>query len=223
MKTVVLVPYRSDNGGRRDRSWRYVRNHLTRHHDYPIFMGESPEGPFNRSAAINHAADQCEWDVAVIVDADTFVPAQQLSQAVEIAKEPWRLVAAFTYVVELSRMASDKYLAGNARFGEGGVRRRDSELTIQSSALVVHRSLFERVGGFDENFVGWSAEDNAFWRACTLHAGDPARVEGPAYHLWHRPARPHWQNDDYQANQKRWQQYLAAQSVDELDALRCTQ
>ena len=183
-------------------------------------MGESPEGPFNRSAAINHAAAQVDWDVAVIMDADTFVPPKQLSEAVELASEPWRLVAAFTHVIELSRLASDKYLAGSARFGEGGIRRRDSALTVQSSCLAVHRSLFERVGGFDDKFVGWSAEDNAFWLACTLHAGEPLRVEGPAYHLWHRMSRPHYLDANYQANQQRWKMYQSATNVAELDAIR---
>jgi len=193
---------------------------MERHHDWPIFMGESPEGPFNRAAAINHAAAQCDWGVAVVIDADTFTPATQMEHAVKLASEPWRLVAAFTHVIELSRSASDKYLAGKASFGEGGIRRRDSALTVQSSALAVHRSLFDRVGGFDDKFVGWSAEDNAFWRACTLHAGDPLRVDGPVYHLWHRPSRPHYLDENYQRNQKRWQQYLSAHTVDELDRIR---
>ena len=56
MRTVILVPYRSD-GDRRDQLWDFTRNWLQRHHpDYPIYLGPSPDGPFNRSAAINQAA-----------------------------------------------------------------------------------------------------------------------------------------------------------------------
>jgi len=214
--TVILVPYRSD-GARRDQLWQYVRRHLTKHHpDWPVILGQSPDGPFNRSAAINDAAD-CDWDTAVITDADTFVPPTQLTQAVALAGE--RLVAAFDHVVELTRTVTERHLAGGRNIIYAG-NVRTEPLTIQSSVLVISRTLWDRVGGFDEAFVGWAAEDNAFWRACSIHGGEPLRVKGPAYHLWHRPSRPSWRDPHYQANQQRWQHYLAADTVDDLNELR---
>lgn len=213
MTTVILVPYRSD-GARRDQLWQYVRRHLTKHHpDWPIHIGQSPDGPFNRSAAINHAAD-CEWDTAVITDADTFVPPTQLTHAVNLAGE--RLVAAFDHVVELTRNVTERHLTGARNIIYAG-NVRTEPLTIQSSVLAISRTLWDKVGGFDEGFVGWAAEDNAFWRACTIHGGEPLRVEGPAYHLWHRSARPSWRDENYQNNQKRWQQYLTAETPADLE------
>ena len=55
--------------------------------DYRVVEGEHTEGPFNRSAAINAAAKLAgNWDVAVIADADTWVPYAQLDEAVRLAR-----------------------------------------------------------------------------------------------------------------------------------------
>ena len=218
MTTIIIVPYRPDNG-QRDKLWRHVKRRLTLEQPtWSIVEGRSPDGPFNRSAAINDAAG-CDWDTAVITDADTYVPQWQLEQAVATATASGKLVAAFDHVVELTRTVTERHLNGSANLIYAG-NVRSAPLTIQSSVLAINRTLWDRVGGFDEQFVGWSAEDNAFWRACTLHAGEPLRVEGPAYHLWHRSSRPSWRDENYQNNQRRWPQYLAAETAADLAELR---
>ena len=69
MTTIIIVPYRPDNG-QRDKLWRHVKRRLTLEQPtWSIVEGRSPDGPFNRSAAINDAAG-CDWDTAVITDAD---------------------------------------------------------------------------------------------------------------------------------------------------------
>lgn len=206
---IVLVPLRKDYG-RRDRIW----THLKRHHwkNHTVVTGKSPDGPFNRSAAINQAAKQTGWDVAVIADADTWVPDDQLRAAAELAKETGKLTAAFTAVVELTEQCSDAILAGRKfSHNELGIERvRTEPLVTQSSMLVVTKELWDTVGGFDERFIGWSCEDNAFWRSCHLLAGPPNRVDGYAYHLWHPPALRSRSDRNYTNNQSLWRQYRNA-------------
>ena len=43
------------------------------------------------------------------------------------------------------------------------------------------------MNGFDENFVGWGGEDNAFKLACDQILGPVKRLDGPLFHLWHPP------------------------------------
>lgn len=50
--------------------------------------------------------------------------------------------------------------------------------------LVVSRDGWDRVGGYDERFVGWGHEDSVFNIALLLKAAWD-RIPGSAWHLWH--------------------------------------
>lgn len=222
MKTVVLLPYRQDNGYR-DTLWNYLETFYWGTLPYPIVIGEHTDGQFNRSAAINRAASLTDWDVAVIADADTWVPAPQLAVAVKTAADTDTLTAAFDSVVELSQPRTADLLEHPtypltadilaSTYGIDRVRTRDIE--TQSSMLAISRTLWDRIGGFDEKFVGWGGEDNAFWKAAHILGGEPHRVHGPAFHLWHPPActRDYRRTDPgYRANLIRWSHYNTAEN-----------
>lgn len=211
---IVLVPYRPDNA-HRDTVWSYLKTHYWDRTGYRISVGQHVDGPFNRAKALNAAAD-CDWDYAVIADSDTFVPQRQLEVAALNSRISGRLCAAFDCVVELTQTCTNDILDNKHTLDDsfGAVRVRRRPLETQSSMLVIPRGLWDRVGGFDEGFVGWAGEDNAFWKACALHGGEPLRVPGNAYHLWHPPATrtgPH-----YDANQRRWRRYDRAETVNDL-------
>lgn len=222
MKIVILVPYRHSDS-RREQLWSFTRKWLEHNHPWwPIVLGASPEGPFNRSAAINDAARQVEWDLAVIHDADTVVPADQLSAAASAAEVTNRLAFSFTSVADLSESCTDHILDT----GDISLRHltidslRTAPLATQSSSLVVTRDLWDKIGGFDEAFVGWSAEDNAFCHAATVLGGEPRRIPGNAFHLWHESGRPPANDLNYISNQKRWRRYQFARTPNALAALR---
>jgi hypothetical protein len=233
LRTVILVPYRPDSD-RRDRLWNFTRSWLEQHHpDYPIYLGSSPDGPFNRSAAINHAAkDAGEWDVAVICDSDTVVPPAQLDKAIRDAHETGLLASALTKVVELSKKSTNRLLADSQTdiLTLNKIRTRRKEDMTQSSAIAVPRTLWDAIGGFDEGFCGWGCEDNAFWIAATLlggagrgrpTGGEPLRVNGAAYHLWHEKASKIKLFDPvFRTNFKRLRHYKKAKTPDQL-ALLC--
>jgi hypothetical protein len=218
VRTVVLVPYRPD-GGHRDRIWTYLQR--TVWHNKHIRVGEHTDGPFNRAKALNSAAD-CDWDVAVIADADTWVPDRQLDSAILTAKATGKLVAAFNAVVELSRPATTDILHGRTLLTDSHttdrIRLKDSE--TQSSMLAITRTLWDRCGGFDERFSGWGAEDQAFWHTATILAGEPGRTAGNAYHLWHPPSTTKFRGPEYRRNLALWRQYQQANTEQDI---RCLQ
>ncbi len=217
--TLVIVPYRAD-GGHRDRLWHHLLDRYWSALPYPITRGEHTDGPFNRSAAINTAAAR-RWGVAVIADADTWVPARQLTEAITTANRTGRLVAAFTSVVELDRDCTAAILAGGTGVNSLGVERiRTAALEIQSSMLVIPRTLWDHIGGFDPRFAGWGGEDNAFWHAATLIGGRPIRIDGPAFHLWHEPGCRDKTTPEYRANLALWQRYRSARTVTQLRAVQ---
>ena len=222
MGTVkILVPYRGDNG-RRDELWTFT-HHWLKPLNYPITVGESPDGIFNRAAAINHAAEKAgDWDVALIMDADTILPHHQLHAAVTTAQTTGKLTAAFTSVVELNQECTDHVMAtGDLNLATLGIENhRQGSMIDESSALACPRRLWEKVEGFDEHFAGWSCEDNAFWKAATIMGGPPERIPGHAYHLWHPINRPNNTSPQYRYNQRRWKHYARARTEADLKRVR---
>lgn len=187
LRVVVLVPWRSD-GGWRDRLWEFCRSVWTAEHSWPVFEGVSPDGPFNRSAAVNDAATQAgDWDVAVILDTDVLVDPDAVREAVERADETGRLVITHSRRIDVNRVGTQQILTRGRVLVRPGWRQ-NVWAESESSCVAVSRRLWDRVGGFDERFRGWGYEDSAFRIACELVAGEAIKLPGDVLHLWHERA-----------------------------------
>jgi hypothetical protein len=152
------------------------------------------------------------------------VPAAQLEEAVATAHRTGLLTSALSKVVELSRESTDLLLSGAdadvTRLKKDRTRTKDD--MTQSSVLAVPRSLWDAVGGFDEEFCGWGCEDNAFWLAATVFGGgNPIRVQGSAFHLWHELASKIKLFDPvFRSNFWRLRHYKKAETPTQLAMLR---
>jgi hypothetical protein len=192
-KTVILVPYRSDDGGRRDKLWAHVQKWLIAlYPDFPIHLGESPEGPFNRGAAINSAAQEAgDWDVAIIHDADTVVDETQLRRAMARATEIYGTVYPYSTYTYLDRYSTDRLIEGKSWFVAPEYHNDGFLRSVRyhhvSGIQVMHREAYEAIGGYVE-LSGWGAEDQIVNVMLNTYSNAPEWGEGGAYHLWH-PAK----------------------------------
>lgn len=209
MSTVVLVPRRADHG-RRDAIWNTLATRW-RQTRFTFVEGHHYDGPFNRSAALNRAAAGAPaWTTAIIADADSWVHAEQLNAALRIAEREQRMVIAHSRWVNVDVDETDDWIAGYA------IEHRDHRLMFEhtvSSILVVPRTVWDAVNGFDERFQGWGWEDRAFARACRILTGAPLRVHGDVFHLAHdRPIEDTHRRESTlaRANESRWRQYQGA-------------
>lgn len=197
MKTVVLVPFRGD-GAWRDEAWVHVHRHLEQL-PFELVVGDSGDQPFSFGRTFNLLADR-PWDVAVLHDADCFVPVGLIVEAVEHAGPgvtyPWNRL------IGLTRRATRRWF----RTGEipaGGFRRvRPPGRIPQGGPRVVTRALWETVKGFDPRFVGWGGEDDVFARCAEVLVGEPKRLDGTLVELWH-PKREDAPTDPYYRTRER--------------------
>lgn len=221
MTIPILVPRRAD-GGRRDELWHFCRRWWEEGlPGWPICEGASPDGLFNRGAAINDAARGVSfgaWDVALIADGDVICEPTQVRLAVERARSTNRLTLAYDDYVGMTRQMTDRVLTGY-----GGDWRAPGSLRMRthvSSLLAVPRRLWDEVGGYDERFVGWGFDDNAFHAACRVMGGGVERAPGTVFHLWH-PDSPErdWKAPHCRAGSALAARYAAAREPDAMRAL----
>lgn len=212
MKAVVLVPRRNDNGPR-DALWTWCKAWWQANlPELPIFEGHHDEGLFNRSAAVNRAAQAAgDWDVAVIIDSDVICDPEHVREAVELAGDFGdRLVLPFDRRHNLNPRGSQAIMAGEQGSWRAFIGRTYHEMC--SSCVMIPRSLWDEVGGFDEQFEGWGFEDSAFSLACETFGGHTThKIEGELWHFWH-PTAPEGRRGtpSYQANRHRKELYAKA-------------
>ena len=141
---------------------------------------------FNHGQAVNIARASASGDVLVILDADTTYSNRILFQkAVEqtAADRRWRMPR---YYRRLTESTTARYLQD----APGGAFLPDEiewegDGVSWAGIVIVPAEHFDAVGGADERYVGWGADDVALGLALTTLVGPAVRYEGAALHLWH--------------------------------------
>jgi hypothetical protein len=189
MTLVVLVPRRADNGIR-DAIWQLLRPHWEQLG--PVHEGhhEPSEGPFNRSRAINRAAHAAgNWTTALIIDADIRVDHDAALDATHRAEKTGGLAFAHTEWWGTTPERRDLVLERHVQLDDwrswpDNAWQARNPLS-NSCCMAVPRTLFDDIGGYDERFQGWGAEDWAWHVACQTFGGEITRGPDPVIHLHH--------------------------------------
>lgn len=209
MRVAFLIPYRPD-GGPRDEVFRWVTNRIK--FFFPasnVYIGLSPEGEFNRAAAINDAYDQIlDESVIIINDADTVWNPTAIVSGYHALMYDAKFVLPYeTY--HLLDKASSQNLLNQPHYSIIVRSEYECEQTIYAnpdvyhappvSGLLMMRS--EDFPRFDERFVGWGEEDVAFVIRTSELLGKPHRTSDSVYHIWH-PRSKEYAQPHYGKNQK---------------------
>lgn len=217
MRAAILCPRRSGIADR-DRLWAHCRDWWREHFpDWALVEGEhvEHEGPFNRSVAINRAAVLAftyDPEVLIIIDGDVLPDPAAVARGVDLAASSGAMVLAFDERVHLNTRGTERVLSGyRGRWDRPEfVERRHNDSC--SSLVIVSRALWDMVGGFDPEFVGWGWEDVAFRVACETMSGRPVeRVRATLWHLWHKvSAGNNVREETFQRNRARGERYKRA-------------
>lgn len=172
-------------------------------------------GVWNRARARNNALSQVKTRYVVIADADTIISMKSIRQALELieARLPyasWVLPYGPSNYYNLTQEYTESVLKRGAVADMPPEDKLEYEHKLESWAgvLVMTTAAFERVGGYDERFIGWGGEDNAFRLAMDTLWAPHDRVDGACVHLWHSaPESERFGNPNWNHNRVLLQEY----------------
>ncbi|WP_332694826.1 galactosyltransferase-related protein [Halalkalibacter lacteus] len=187
----ILIPYQPDNG-QRDIIFKWIKEF------YKVTMPKaelcihvSNDDLFNKSKAINLAAKKATREIFVIADADMIYNPSIIPYSIQLLEQhSW--IIPFQKIQYLSQYTSSKLLKTNP---DWPLKIEDEKIhyivkkyapnAISGGINILFRTSFNKVGGFDERFVGWGGEDDAFCYAVNTLCGQLKRINQEVYHLWH--------------------------------------
>lgn len=194
MNAIVCVPWRESPS--RLPAYKRVRR-FWEAHGFDVILGDSdPELPFNLSQARNNAVRRADTDIVIVADADTLVSIDAVHTAIEM---PEAIVWPF---IDYLRISSDWVDAEDL----SAVPILHRHPRSVGGVYVCDRAEYWRLGGFDERFVGWGYEDNAFALLARTFS-TAGRVTGVAYSFEHEARR-----SQPSPNRRRWATYRQAKT-----------
>lgn len=186
----VLVPYRPD-GGYREQAWESVVRDAWEQSGAELIV-ESP-GPgaspaeFNHPAAINAAASHASGGVLIVADADClWTPTNLPSLLVEAVQGGAHWAMARRYA-QLTASQSRRLVKRSAPPSEVLLQRAKwvGDSVSWAGLICMRAGDFASVGGYDERWAWWGADDAAFGLSMETLVGPHVRVPGSILHLWH--------------------------------------
>lgn len=189
VKVACVMPWRAGDY-RREELQDFVVGWILKHHHWGVHFGTSPDGPFNRGAAINFGALGAEdWDILIVHDADNICDPHVLRDAINHAHITGQVTYPYKTYTYLDKESSTRIMYGDMWFLSPEVHPTQVFRTTvrhkhYSGIQVIPRSAYEAVGGFIE-LEGWGAEDAIMDILFTLFAAGSHWLLGGAYHLWH--------------------------------------
>lgn len=157
------------------------------HPDWQVVTGASPDGPFNRSAAILDGVHRSDGEMILVADADCWTETvDALNAAVDSG---WAVPHLLLH--RLSEESTAKVLAGADPHGLPLDRANAQDSRPYrghecGTLLAIRRDVLLDVPP-DVRFVGWGHEDDAWSRALRTLIGKPWRGKRDLFHLWHPP------------------------------------
>lgn len=144
------------------------------------------DGPYNRSWAFNIACKESDSPLIVFGDSDIVMQEGEFRKAMEVA-ESLDVLSPYSSVIDLTPQESSLPVSELASIRRPGRGERDNQITNLCGGVVIFsRSALERVGGWDEDFVGWGGEDDMMTFKVDAAGLKWASMVFRCYHLWHQ-------------------------------------
>lgn len=197
---AIVIPWKTTTTDEwRKRHFDFLRMYYGTIAD--IFIGINDDDPFNTSAARNTGVKKADgYDVVAVIDADTYIPADQLNTAfITAAGRSNALVKPFSVYGYLTEAATESFY--DKQFTPDYISRPTED--FQGGAYVMQRDTYWNIGGFDEDFIGWGGENDAFHITCACKRLHTLWVPGMGFHFYH-PAKRQLTDHNWKVLQERY-------------------
>jgi glycosyltransferase involved in cell wall biosynthesis len=181
---------------------------FARQAQFPVHFVTHPHTCFHAARCRNDGARRAKAPHFLFVDGDCLLPPNHVEQHMAASRPG---VATCSYCVRLDQEVSQQATIEAVRSGEFaawataeqrsrlrhmhykalwyGLIGHATKPSFRSGNFALARNDFERVNGFDENFLGWGCEDDDFGRRLKAVEVKTVSVLNRTfvYHLWHPP------------------------------------
>lgn len=181
MKQDLILPWRDSGCLFRRRHFEFIRNYYSK--EFNVIIADN-EGKFDVATARNNGVRQSTSDVVVIFDADTYVDYESIYAAIFATQLYGGLIKPFTIFGYMDEESTERFYEGERNFSSLKFQN-DPSRDFQGGAWIINKEQYWLIGGMDENFPGWGAEDDAFHLICRKTFGPEIWVGGFGYHLYH--------------------------------------
>lgn len=214
MKLGIVVPWRPRPT--RIQAFSLTVNRLMdQFPDSTIYYADKEEEIFNVSGSRNQgclSAIKDDCDMLLVVDADTLLSKESVESAISKAVENDCVCLPYTTYNRLYKQLSTSLIDKEKSYEDLAVYGADSVVDHPGGAYVMSSSTFLLLNGWDQRFVGWGYEDDAFLEAHRVYLGkDIQRVEGYALSLFHMD-----RDQDYMEQNRQRFDYYKNRSKEEM-------
>jgi len=150
-----------------------------------IFLETTAESEvYNRSAGFNLGARIALGKILLLHDNDMLVSNTYCKDILGIVDKGFEAINPKRYVFYLNRSHSERIMSSIDCLVDDSPDYIVQNLEAGGSMAITKEAYF-RIGGMDEDFVGWGGEDIDLWKRCSLLNRWIWGYE-PIIHLWHR-------------------------------------
>lgn len=186
----IILPYRSSGDQYREKIFQWMlRRYEILFPDSQLIVCDSGDINFSRSKSRNLGATKAECEYLLIADADTMPFHRFVKDGIDKLNSgsTWFFLYGENEYYNADQESSNVILSRSpSEDVHPSEITWEHKITAWAGQILIRTSDFFKVGCYDERFVGWGYEDNAFQVAADCIIGNHERIEdGWTIHIWH--------------------------------------
>lgn len=185
----IIIAYKEDSEYRKEIFHWQISRYKKIFSNVDIVIGEddSNHDHFCKARAINNAVKNSRYDNLFIVDIDLVVEKSAIEKGIKVINKHCYIIPYGSWW-KLSKDNTRAVLDNKAQFNISPQGRLCKVHPRRGTGIhIISKHNFYAAGGYDERFIGWGGEDNAFGIAVRTMCKQKSLIlkDYTAYHLWH--------------------------------------